>query len=291
MMFRSPSRTTVTMVLASVALLATVGSPAPSFGDPIFMPAGSNVWMKWESNACPFADGNDCAGSNQPGLNPPNGIPLTTIVNAGSFTTGFAEILPDRVRTFIAGNSATFMSASFNDTYTVQGTAVGPFDITVDLHVTGVGRQSTPGFVVGVVAEIGTFSPVGDAGGGVALPEQFRVTPFPGSTTGNFFASNPVGDQIIDTTASFTLTDVEVGDVFTLAYGVTSSVNRGELDLRNTGVPSFDLPDGVFLTSALGGRFGAQTVPEPPAVLLIGAGLTALGGVGAIRRRRGGARR
>jgi hypothetical protein len=49
-----------------------------------------------------------------------------------------------------------------------------------------------------------------------------------------------------------------------------------QIDMLNTGHISFDLPDGVFLTSALGGRFGAEVtseVPLPGALPLFAGGL------------------
>jgi hypothetical protein len=284
-------RPTVGFVLAaSAAMAASLSLATPSFGAPIFMPLGSNVWMKWESNGCPFADGGDCVGSTQPGLAPPNGIPLTTIVDGtGRSTTGFAEILPDQVRTFVSGNTATSIHASFFDTYTVQGSAPGSFDITFELHVTGTARTvPTP---VGerlvasnVRAEIGTFNPVSDVGGGTPLAEQFRVEPFtPANEASVSFATVTSAVPLafpIDITATYTRTGVQVGDIFDIAYGVNSaSGGAAEIDLLSTGAIVIHLPEGVFLTSVL-------NVPEPSGVLSIAVGLCALAVVGASRQRR-----
>jgi hypothetical protein len=49
----------------------------------------------------PDADLDDAAGSNLPGIAPPNGIPLTTISDGTNSATGYAEILPNRIRTYI----------------------------------------------------------------------------------------------------------------------------------------------------------------------------------------------
>ncbi|MEX2309231.1 MAG: hypothetical protein WD738_16645 [Pirellulales bacterium] len=279
-------------------LLAAAAALQPSYAAPIFMPAGSTVWMKMESNSCPFADGNDCAGSNQAGINPPNGIPLSTFGGLPtSFpVTGYAEILPDRVRTFLSGRSGSFMWASFQDTYTVGGTVSGSFPITVDLHVTGTARSVAIGSglhqfsFAGTEVEIGTFSPVGDAGGGVALPEQFRITPFSPSTRNSqvIQPSPPLRSAPfefpIDVATSHSLT-VSVGDMFDLAYGVNTSTNNAEIDLLNTGTISFDLPDGVFLTSSL----ARSLIPEPTGFALMAAAL-GLCGFWPLRRRTAGNR-
>lgn len=55
--------------------------------------------------------------------------------------------------------------------------------------------------------------------------------------------------------------------------------------MSHTATIGFDLPSDVFLTSALGGVFGAAptTVSEPATLALLGASLAALG---ALRRRR-----
>jgi hypothetical protein len=187
--------------------------------------------------------------------------------------TGFAEILPDRVRTYIrSGEGSAFMYASFQDTYTVGGAAAGPFDITFELHVEGSMSPVFGGtfhtlFAAGVEAEIGTFSPLSEIGG-APLNEGFRVNPFPvpGSyaTTGSHNLFEP-GTIPVDITASYTKTGVNVGDVFDIAYGVNSAFALGEIDLLNTGTISFDLPDGVFLTSAL----AQSLVPEPSGLALL----------------------
>jgi hypothetical protein len=75
---------------------------------------------------------------------------------------------------------------------------------------------------------------------------------------------------------------VSVGDVFDIAYGVNSGTSIGWIDLRNTATLSFDLPEGVYLTSALGATFG--NVPEPSPALLLAS--SALPGLGAVCRRR-----
>jgi hypothetical protein len=262
----------------------------------ITMPSGSKVWMKFEASVCPDADGDDCAGSNRAGPTPQNGIPTTTVTGGDMSATGFAEILPDRVRTFISSNFSAFMHASFEDTYTVHGSAAGPFDITVELNVTGsmstVQVLSFHQLIAGNVnAEIGMFSPITELGG-VPLNEGFRVTPFSPATV----ARSPVIDHFagpqsfaIDLTARHTVTDLLVGSTFTLAYGINSAFARGQIDLLNTALIGFTLPEGVFLTSALGGRFGdaaVNPVPVPAALPLFASALGMAGLLGYRRRHK-----
>lgn len=273
-------------ILGSVATVSIMCHSA--LGARINMPVGSTVWMEWQANVCTDSAGSDCAGSNQAGPNPPNGIPIATFDNGSIYSTGSAEILPDRVRTLISGWSS-FMFASFEDTYTVGGTAVGAFDIPVELHVEGVARSigsSCPSPIcnqlvgANVIAEIGTFTH--DLG--PTFSEGFRVQPFNASTTTTvLFPTEGSGspfDRPIDITAHHTVQNVSVGDTIVLAYGVNSAFSKGEIDLLNTGSISFDLPPGVFLTSAL-----AETlVPEPPAAIALGFGIF---GTAFLTRRRG----
>jgi hypothetical protein len=166
------------------------------------------------------------------------------------------------------------MHASFQDTYTVGGTATGPFNITFSLRITGTARSvpSGPFQVIsgaGLSAEIGTFFP-DPTSGGDAVNEQFRINPFSPATettltipTQSAAAAAPF-EVPIDITATYTKTGVNVGDVFDIGYGVNSAFSRAEIDLLNTGSITFVLPDGVTLSSSL-----AQSIPEPNAALAL----------------------
>jgi hypothetical protein len=269
-------------LLASFLAVAVSGAARAT---PVGMPAGSRVWMELDSNACDLDGDSDCLGSNQPGPNPPNGIPLTTFSESnGAWATGFAEVQPDQVRTLVGSYSGAGLYVSMLDTYTVHGAAAGPFSITSHLEAEGTAssipftRTNNHGLVgANVGLEIGTFNPSSDP----AFHEQWRITPFGPSNSANqliptTFSAAPISTSM-DLATSYTRT-VSVGDVFDIAYGVYSGVGAGWVDLRNTAVLSFDLPEGVYLTSALGGTFGV--VPEPSTALLLASGLAGLAAAG-----------
>jgi hypothetical protein len=251
------------------------------------MPPGSTVWMKLTSNACPDADFDNCAGSNEPGPAPPFGIPLQSFGNPANPAVGFAEILPDRVRTFIAGGAGTFIYASFQDTYTVEGTAVGQFPITVNLHVTGTARSRMSGsnhILSGAAVNvlIGTFNPASEFEPGRPFLEQFRIAPF-ATPTGTSQAGQGHPTTVANVSLPFDVATsytrmVSVGEEFTIGYQVRSSIATGEVDLRDTAMITFDLPAGVTLRSALAERI----VPEPTGLAIAAVAL----GFAAARRPR-----
>lgn len=254
---------------------------------PIGMPAGSTVWMHVEASACPDEDGDDCIGSNLPGMAPPNGIPLTTFADGGQYATVYAEVLPDRVRTFLQNRFSSTVRASFEDTYTVHGAVAGTFPITVTLSAAGT-ASSVPitSFLnalasPGLQLEIGVF----DHTPGVGL-EGGRVISFGGAAFGTWNYSTTSGPAPfsvpVSAIATYTL-NVGVGDIFPLAYGINSATANGEIDLLADGaVISFDLPEGVWLTSTLGGAWGV--VPEPSTFSLTALGVGAFAARGRGRR-------
>ena len=269
-------------------LVVAFALAGPASAAPVYMPTGSTVWMKFQATAVPGTDSDDVVGSNQAGVAPPNGIPLTTVSDGVSTGTGYAEILPYSVRTFLSSPTAARMWASFQDTYTVGGTASGPFDITFQLSVSGIMRSQPAGPFhqlagASINAEIGTFNPNSD-GGGIPVLEQFRITPFPDQPSASAFYSHPIQSTTegpfsfpVSTTATYVKTGVNVGDVITIAYGVNSAFSKGEIDLLNTGLLTFGTPAGVTLASAL-----EASIPEPAS----GAALLAAAAFAMSRRRR-----
>ena len=267
------------LVVVVVSVVIATFSVRPAFASEILMPAGSTVWMKWDAAVAPDADFDDAAGSNKPGIAPPNGIPLTTITDGTSSATGYAEILPDRVRTYIVSNISCVMNASFQDTYTVTGNAAGPFDITFQFRVTGSMNTVPAGpfhQLLGgnVQAKIGAFNP------DPLVNENIRVQEYNAGAVADTGPQNLFvqGSIPVDIMATYTKTGLNVGDVFDVGYQVRSAFSKGELDLRNTGTVSFIVPPGVTLSSSL-----AQSVPEPNALALLAASCLA---ATARRRRR-----
>lgn len=240
------------------------------------VPAGSRVYMavSGPENVCGAADENHnafCATASGPAV--PVSIPLTTYTDPrGSnfgFITASASVTSGKTATGTTeSNSGPFEFISINDTYTVHGTATGPFPITATLHITGSygTRPTGPPFgnVLSFEAsqlEIGTFHPE-------ATLTQFIVDPFPAD------ANNPTAARVsqthssivsqtpvtipLDVQVSYTKM-VNINDIFDMAYGIDLNLSgNGQINMiPTTDVISFSLPEGVFLTSALGATFGA----------------------------------
>jgi hypothetical protein len=276
-------------VLASL-LLTPQSGPAGM----IFMPEGSNVWMEFESGAA-IGPGSNVVGSNQPGPAPPNGIPLTTAINGAAIASGFAEITATSVRTYANAVTATaFIYATMNDTYTVAGAGSGPIAITFEVNYHGLLTSkmlradrhivSGAGRVI-----IGTFNPDPNL-----VTEQFRIASFGGDAEVGFGGPSIVQGAPFtipwDITARYTKL-VNVGDTFDLGIQFASGMAAGSADARNTGTINITgLPEGVFITSQFGGRWGdtgtAEPVPEPASLTLLASGAVCAAGMGWRRRRR-----
>lgn len=265
---------------AAVTVLLSGLASGLAHSAPINMPGGSALWIEMDSNACDPDGDSDCLGSNQFGANPGGGIAPVTFIDGTTHASGAAEAYPDLMRSYISANTGTFMYMSMLDTYTVHGTANGTFQVTAHFGASGT-ASSLNNFLLGatVRVEIGTFNT--STGN---LSEQFRVQPFTAANTALQSISNQVATVTVPLNVATSYTrSVGVGDVFSLAFGLTSSVATGTIDLRNTALISFDLPEGVYITAANGATFGTvPAVPVPAAVWLFGS---ALGVLGVLKRR------
>jgi len=243
------------------------------------VPAGSRIFMSvnGNTNVCGPADVNHnsfCATAAGPTV--PVSMPLTTFTDSRGANFGFitesASVTSGKIATATTqANSTDFQFISLNDTYTVHGTASGPFPATATLHITGSYGTIPVGPPFGnfltfeaTQVKIGTFHPE-------ATLTQFIVNPFPAD------ANNPAMAQVsqshstatsqtpltfpLDVQVSYTKI-VNINDVFDMAYSIDLNLSgNGQINMiPTTDVISFALPDGVFLTSALGATFGAAPV-------------------------------
>jgi len=242
------------------------------------VPDGSRIFMSvnGNENICGPADENHnsfCATAAGPTV--PVSIPLTTFTDPRGANFGFitasASVTSGKTATGTTNsNSGPFEFIGINDTYTVHGTASGSFPITVTLHITGSfgTRETGPPFGNILTFEasrvkIGTFHPE-------STLTQFVVDPFPAD------AQNPTSPNVgqthstvvsptpqtfpLDVQASYTKI-VNINDVFDIGYSIELNLSgNGQINMiPTTDVISFALPEGVFLTSALGATFGTPS--------------------------------
>jgi hypothetical protein len=236
------------------------------------VPNGSRVWMTvtGPSNICaPDANHNQfCEVAASPTV--PVEIPLGTFTDPrGSnfgFLTSSADVLTGKsAHSSFTANSSEDVFIAVNDTYTVHGSASGPFPITVTLHISGsYGTVPAPTFgnvLTNEFAhlEIGTFHPE-------ATLNQFVINPFPADALNATMAeitqsagavTGPPQTFPLDVQLSYTKM-VSINDVFDIAFGIqTTTSGRATVTLTNPAdVISFSLPENVSLTSALGATFG-----------------------------------
>jgi len=282
---RSPG---FTLALAFAVAAVATSSPSPSGATTINLPTpGSNAFIAtYEIDSGRSVCDIQCTIVSSPTA--PLTLPLNTLesTNHLTFITSSGEAAPDALRSFTSSNVGSEIDVALRDTYTVQGTGSGAFDITVTLHATGTAKGIAAGsniVLLGgqVTLTIGTFN--------IDPPTVIpTVDPFvPGTTRAQQALPVTVSASDftipIDVMVSYTRS-VHVGDVFDIAYEMASDTGKGTVDLSHTATIAFDTPTGVYLTSALGGTFGdaPTSVPAPAAGLLFATGL---GGLALMRRK------
>jgi hypothetical protein len=194
-----------------------------------------------------------------------------------TFIDAQGSIDADAMHALITSNVGTEYDLAMDDTYTVHGTATGSFPVTVSFEASGVANSFGAGpFNVVLAAfdmRIGQYQIDPNV---TPIP---IVSPFDSTTRVNKFFSVVQSTPFsvpVDFTISYTRM-VSVGDVFDVGYELSPSPVEGQFDLSHTATISWNLPKGVFLTSALGGKFGTSGVPEPGTWAMLLAGLGALG--------------
>ena len=272
-----------TALLAAGCLFAALPAAAEPFSFPA--PTDNSFIATYQISSDPLCGGEcDFVSSPSHSLVKPAATYGTV-----SFVSSEGSVSPTEMKALMSagGGPGVEMNMGVRDTYTVHGTAGGPFDLTVSLHAAGAALSehlfgSTSAFIAGqVVLNIGAF----DTNPADVLPSVIPFAPSARVQQGLPVVVEGTPFSIpIDLTDTYTLTGLHVGDTFDLAYGLDADTGGGGIDLSHTATIGFDLPSGVFLTSAGGGTFGTPIIPTPePATLsLLAGGLLAMG---CLRRR------
>jgi hypothetical protein len=241
------------------------------------------------------SDGTVCPGfmcAQIFGGGPATQAPVTFVDQAGSFISGFGEVTATTMKMSSSTNASGGVSLGLSDTFLVQGAGSGPVSITAVWHATGT-FSSVPHRTIDVLLgaaliRIGTLGSTNTTSGtlyNIAAfggPNASKVT----SPSNVFSSAGPVSFNA-DMTATHTIV-ADIGSTFDMAFGLTSGFSFGATDFSHTATLSFLTPDGVYLTSGLGGTFGDVPVgetPIPAALPLFATGLAVLGLLARRRRK------
>lgn len=274
---------------AALVTLTAFAAAAPAAKAQIaFPPPGSNSFIALYDTTGHVCPTGPCTFASS--LGPSVSIPDFSGVNGRSFMAATGSVAPTAIHSFVSSNDGVEFDLATNDTYTVHGGS-GPFAITAHLDASGTTStiQVAPTLFFDIVPNITVR--IGQLQIDPAAVGEPIVGPFdPGATAttvATTLISSTFASEAIDASASYTRI-VNPGDVFDIAYELNSQFSEGTIDLSHTATISFDLPDGVYLTSAGGAVFGTPPVggaaPEPASWALMIAGFGLAGA--ALRRRR-----
>lgn len=273
---------------AAIALALAPAAATASSSGIVFPPPGSNAFIQlYEVDSGQLVCHPLCGLAASPVA--PLGSNFSGSGNGG-FINASGEIGPTAIHSLVsAAHAAAEYDLAMHDTYTVHGGG-GPFALTATMHATGTAESRASGGpfqgIFGIVGlTIGTFD-IDPLSTGIPIVHPFDPSTHKSSGLLSQFAFGSTPFTVpLDVMVTYTRM-VNAGDVFDLGYEMSTDVQFGSFDLSHTAVISFDTPEGVFLTSALGGTFGAPPsagVPEPAGWALMIAGVGLAGS--ALRRR------
>jgi len=270
-----------------VALGALSVAGAAAAGPVQFPPAGSHSFIElYEIDSGQHVCQPVCTFASSLGQSV--SIPDFSASPTPFFMNATGSVSPTAIHSFVSSNVGVEFDLATSDTYTVHG-GNGPFDITAHLDASGttstiqVSSSLFFDFIPNITVRIGTLDIDPSAGEPIVFPFNAAAE---GHTVAPNIISNSPGSEPISASASYTRT-VNPGDVFDMAFWLNTQFSEGTVDLSHTANISFDLPDGVWLTSAGGATFGTPStgpgIPEPAAWTLM---ISGFGLAGATLRRR-----
>ncbi len=273
--------------MAGLVALGAIGLAAPAASAQVmFPPPGSNSFIElFEIDSGQHLCHPVCTFASSTGQSV--SIPDLSLSSTPFFMNATGSVTPTAIHSSVASNVGVEFDLATNDTYTVHGGS-GPFAITAHLDASGTTSTIQTGslfidFVPNITVRIGQLDIDPSAGEPIvfAFDSGAAHTTVAPNIIGSSFGSEP-----ISASASYTRM-VNPGDVFDMAYELNTQFAEGAVDLSHTATISFDLPDGVWLTSSGGATFGdvpTAGVPEPASWALMIGGF-ALAGAGLRARR------
>lgn len=270
--------------LAAASAAAMIASPA--FAVVNFPPPGSHSFVAlYEIDSGQHVCQLQCAIASSLTQNVALN-PVTFADGVGNFISGSGSTTGGTaLHGFVSGRDGAELDVVFDDTYTVHG-GTSPFMITTTMTIDGVLStipvSPTLNFLIAgnFNGRIGQL----DINPAALIP---TVDPFASASTGAITLIGAAQSQAASLVVSYSQM-VNPGQVFDLAYEMEAAFAVGSIDVSHTATIGFDLPDGVFLTTASGATFGdagppSTGVPEPAAWSLMIAGFGLAGA--ALRRR------